>query len=222
MSGYEQALLTRTEVLEDAGELVQAITAVLAGAQEAGADPAAVASLQAAVRALDPGVSAGYDAGSKQDRRPGGGYRSDGEFLEAVSDAEGDVQERLQETGQLQEQVTAALDAAQAALDDARQTLAAALAMATKDPCDGCHPAKAAAIAAAEAAIAAAERRISLCDAAADILDALAWRLQSALDRLRQVPEDLGEAYEVVYQFIRKGGKLPIVARWIEGAGAGR
>jgi hypothetical protein len=45
MTGHEQALLARAEVLEDAGELVQSITAVLAGAQEAGTDPAAVTSL---------------------------------------------------------------------------------------------------------------------------------------------------------------------------------
>ena len=108
MSRYEQTLLTRAEVLEDVGELVQAITAVLAGAQEAGTDPAAVTSLQTAVRALDPGASTGYDAGGKEDRQPGGGYRSDGEFLEAAAGAEGDALERLREAEQLQEQLAAA------------------------------------------------------------------------------------------------------------------
>jgi hypothetical protein len=39
------------------------------------------------------------------------------------------------------------------------------------------------------------------------------------LSRLRQVPQDLGEVYEVVYAFIRRGGKLPVMARWIEGEG---
>ena len=136
MTGYEETLLARAEVLEDAGELVQAITAVLAGAQEAGADPAAVTSLQAAVRALDPGASTRYDAGSKEDRQPGGGYRSDGEFLEAAAEAEGDVLERLREAEKLQEQLAAAMDAAQAALD-------AAYAMPVKDECDGCHGIKA-------------------------------------------------------------------------------
>ena len=222
MTGYEEQLLARAEMLDDPGELVQAITDVLAGAQGAGLDPAAVTSLAAAGRALDPGASTGYDAGSKEDRHPGTGYRSDGEFLEAVSGAEDDVRDRLREAQQLQAQVAAATDSAQAALKDARLALMAALAMATRDPCDGCHGAKAAAIAAAEAAIAAAERRISLCEAAAGILDPLAQRLQAALDRLRQVPEDLGEAYELVYAFIRKGGKLPVMARWIEGAGAGQ
>jgi hypothetical protein len=203
MTGYEEQLLTRAEVLEDTGDLVQSITAVLAGAQEAGTDPAAVTSLQAAVRALDPGASTGYDAGSKEDRQPGGGYRSDGEFLEAAAEAEGDVLERLREAEQLQEQLAAALDAAQAALD-------AAYAMPVKEKCDGCHGIK-------QAAITAALHRIGLCETAAGILDPLAGRLRVALERLRQVPQDLGEVYELVYEFIRKGGKLPVYGRWIEG-----
>ena len=65
MSGYEEQLVTRAEVLEDVGELVQAITAVLTGAQGAGVDPAAVTSLAAAARALDPGTGTGYDAGTQ-------------------------------------------------------------------------------------------------------------------------------------------------------------
>jgi hypothetical protein len=204
MSGHEHTLLTRAEVLEDTGELVQAITAVLAGAQETGADPAAVTSLQDAVRSLDPGASTGYDAGSKQDRQPGGGYRSEGEFLEAAAGAEGDALDRLREAEQLQEQLAAAMDAAQAALD-------AAYAMPVKEKCDGCHGIK-------EAAIADALHRTGLCEAAAGILDPLAARLRLALERLRQVPQDLGEVYQLVYEFLRKGGKLPAYGRWIEGA----
>jgi hypothetical protein len=203
MTGYEEQLLTRAEVLEDTGDLVQSITAVLAGAQEAGTDPAAVTSLQSAVRALGPGASTGYDAGGKEDRQPGGGYRSDGEFLEAAAEAEGDVLERLREVEQLQEQLAAAMDAAQAAFE-------AAYAMPVKDECDGCHGIK-------KAAIADALHRIGLCEAAAGILDPLAGRLRVALDQLRQVPQDLGEVYELVYEFIRKGGKLPVCGRWIEG-----
>jgi PAS domain-containing protein len=206
MNGYEEQLLTRAEVLEDTGELVQAITAVLAGAQGAGADPAAVTGLQAAARALDPGAETSYDAGSKDERHPGTGYRSDGELLEAVSGAEDDVRDRLREAERLQETVAAAMDAAQAAL-------AAAYAMPVNDECDGCHGAR-------EAAIQAALGRIRTCEAAGGILDPLTERLQAALARLRQVPEDLGEVYELVYAFIRKGGKLPVHARWIEGQGA--
>jgi Cytochrome C' len=203
MTGYDQQLFARAEVLDDTGELAQAVTAVLAGAQAAGVDPAAVASLAAAARELDPGAGTGYDPGRRTDRRPGGGYRSDGEFLEAVSETEDDVREQLQEAGQLREALAAAADAAQAAL-------AAAYAMPVKERCDGCHSAK-------EAAIADALRRISLCEAAAEILDPLAQRLQAALGHLQQVPADLGEVYELVYQFIRNGGKLPAYGRWIEG-----
>ena len=97
--------------------------------------------------------------------------------------------------------------------------------MPTKNPCDGCHAAKAAAIAAAEAAIADAEerirdatRRIGICEDTAEILDPLARRLQAALQALRQVPHDLGEVYELVYEFIRRGGKMPRYGRWIQGA----
>jgi hypothetical protein len=205
MTGYEQQLLTRAEVLDEVEELVQSLTAVLAGAQRAGVDPAAVTSLAAAARALDPGAVTAYDAGAKQDRRPGSGYRSDGEFLEAVSAAEGDAAERLREAGNLQHQVVAAEDAAHGALE-------AAYALPVKDECDGCHGLK-------EAAIADALRRIALCDAAAGILDPLAGRLAAALGKLRQVPEDLGEVYELVYEFIRKGGRLPVLARWVEGGG---
>jgi len=85
--------------------------------------------------------------------------------------------------------------------------------MPLREPCTGCHAAKA-------AAIADAERRIGLCEAATEILDPFAERLQGALGRLRQVPQDLGEVYELVIEFIRKGGRLPVYARWIEGAGS--
>ena len=139
MTGYEETLLTCAEVLEDTGDLVQAITGVLAGAQAAGVDRAAVGSLAAAARALDPGAATGYDAGSKQDRHPGGGYRSDGEFLEAAADAEGDVLERLRDVDKLGEELATAMDDAQAALD-------AAYAMPVKRESAGCHGIKEAAI----------------------------------------------------------------------------
>jgi hypothetical protein len=234
MTGYEETLLTRAEMLEDTGDLVQSVLAVLAGAQGAGVDPRAVISLTAALQTLDPGASTGYSAGSQKDRRDGSGYGSDGEFLEALSDAEDQVRERLREVKELREQVSLALDRAQQDLGQARRdlevaraALAAAYAMPTRKPCDGCHSARAAAIAAAEAAvadaearIADAERRISICEAAADILDPLAERLARALARLRTVPQDLGEVYELIYQFIRAGGKLPRYGRWIEGTRA--
>ena len=235
MTGYEEQLYTRAEMLEETGDLAADVTAILAGASGAGVDPASVTGLRAAVRALDPaGGRPGYSAGGQADRHRGSGYGSDAEFLEAISDAEDEVRERMGEVSDLQERAAAALDAAEGDLEQAgkdltrtRTDLEAAVAMPVKEECDGCHGAKAAAIAAAEAAIAAAEgrirdaeRRAGICEAAAEILDPLARRLQPALQALRQVPEDLGETYQLVYEFVRGGGKLPALARWIEGAPA--
>jgi ABC-type transporter Mla subunit MlaD len=139
-----------------------------------------------------------------------------------------------QQVKDLQEQAALALDRAQQDLgqgrrdlETARAALAAACAMGTRQPCDGCHGAKAAAIAVAEPAVAEAEARIAdaerrtgTCEAAADVLDSVAERLARALTHLRTVPQDLGEVYELIYEFVRSGGKLPRYARWIEGAGA--
>ena len=221
-------------MLEYLAEPASAVIEVLAGAQGAGVDPRAVASLTAALQTLDPGASTSYSAGSRKDRQDGSGYGSDGEFLEALSDAEDQVRERQREVKKLREEAAQALDRAQQDLGQARRdleaaraALAAAYAMSTREPCDGCHSARAAAIAAAEAAIAEAEariadaeRRIGICEAAADILDPLAERLARALGQLRTVPQDLGEAYELVYAFVCSGGKLPRYGRWIEGANA--
>jgi hypothetical protein len=235
MSGEEERLYARAEMLDETRELAQAVSEVLAGAQGAGVDPRAVISLRAAIRELDPaGGEPGYQAGSQKDRRDDSGYGSDAEFLEALSDAEDQVREHLREVKELREQVALALDRAQQDLERARRdlaaaraALAAAYAMSTRQPCDGCHSARAAAIAAAEAAvadaearIADAERRISICEAAADILGSLAGRLARALGHLRTVPQDLGEVYELIYEFVRAGGKLPRYGRWIEGANA--
>jgi hypothetical protein len=64
-------------MLEDVKDLAQAVAEILAGAQDADVAPAAVTSLTAAVRALDAGADTSYDAGSQQERRPGGGHGSD-------------------------------------------------------------------------------------------------------------------------------------------------
>jgi len=233
MSGYEEQLHARAEMLEETSELAAVVTAILDGASGAGVDPRAIVSLRAAITELDPagGAPPGYQAGSRTDRQPGSGYGSDAEFLEAVSDAEDQTLDWLRDAGQLQEQVIAALDVAhddrdraQRDLQTARQDLAAAYAMPTTKDCDGCHGRKAAAITAAEAAIAGAEerirdatRRIGLCEDTAEILDPLTRRLHAALQALRQVPHDLGEVYELIYQFIRRGGKMPRLGRWITG-----
>ena len=104
MSGEEEKLYARAEMLDETGELAQAAAQVLAGAQGAGVDPRAVISLTAALQTLDPGASISYSAGSQEDRQDGSGFGSDGEFLEALSDAEDQVREHLREVKELQEQ----------------------------------------------------------------------------------------------------------------------
>ena len=118
MTGHEEQLYARAEMLDETGDLAAAVTAVLAGASGAGVDPRAVTGLRNAVQALDPaGAAPGYQAGSGTDRHPGSGYGSDAEFLEALSDAEHEVRERQRETADLHEQVAAALDAAERDLE---------------------------------------------------------------------------------------------------------
>ena len=226
----ERQFCILAEMLADLDDLAAAVAAVLDGAQGAGVDPRAVAGLKSALVTLDPGADITYDAGGRLTRRRGTGYASDGEFLEAVADAEDQIQVRLREVSGLRERVAAALDQASGDLDQgrrdltaAREALAAAYAMATKDPCNGCHSAREAAIMAAQAAvddaetrIADAQQRIALCEAATEILGPLAAQLAAALERIRRVAPDLGEVYELVYAFVRGGGKLPDYARWIE------
>ena len=71
MTGEEERLYARAEMLDETGELAQAVAEVLTGAQGAGVDPRAVISLTAALQALDPGASTSYTAGSQKDRQDG-------------------------------------------------------------------------------------------------------------------------------------------------------
>ena len=226
----EKQLCVHAEMLADLDDLTAAVATVLEGAQGAGVDPRAAAGLKSALLTLDPSAPVTYDAGDTSTRRRGTGYGSDEEFLEAVADAEDQIQVRLREVADLQKRVTVALDQAtedltkgRRDLAEARTALAAAYSMGTTLPCQGCHGERDAAIAAAQAAvadaetrIADAEQRIALCEAATEILGPLAVVLAKALERVRRVAPDLGEVYELVYTFVRNGGKLPDYARWIE------
>lgn len=233
MSDTEEQLHARADLLDETGDLAATVTEILVGASDAGVDPRAIVSLRAAIRALDPaGGAPGYQASSRTGRAPRSGYGSDSELLEAVSDAEDQIRDWLRDVERLQEQLTATADQAQDGLARAQRDLAtaqmglaAALAMSTQDPCTGCHSAKTAAIAAAEADITTAAeqirdaaQRIRISADSAEILDPLDRRLRAALQALRQVPYDLGEVYELIYQFIRRGGKMPRFGRWIQGA----
>lgn len=58
------------------------------------------------------------------------------------------------------------------------------------------------------------------CEAALDILPVVHAALESAVTCLRQVPEDMGEVYEVPYRFLRSGGRLPHDADFLTGTTA--
>jgi hypothetical protein len=219
-------------VLTGDGELAEAVGDVLAGAEQAGADRAAVEGLLSALRILDPGASRRYDAGEADDQRVNSGYASEVEFLEGVGDAE-------DQAGQAHREACALLEAARALLDEAvsaaglarrdlaaaRDRLSAAYAMPAAEPCTGCHAAKHAAITGAESAAAGAEAQIresvqvtTTAEAAVAVLEPYTAALVIVAATLRRVPADLGETYELVYTFLRNGGKLPPFARWHQGS----
>lgn len=196
---YERRLLARARELADVGELAETVTGILGGARAAGLDPDALGGLVGAATALGADSLTVYTAG-RGIRSP---FPDEGAFAAAVGDAEDDIAERLQAAGRIQEQVIAAIDAAMDALESAQ-------AMPVRDPCDGCHGRRA-------AAIDAARKRIALCEDTIIIVDALTRRLAHALARLRAVPGDLGETYVSVYNLVRRGGSMPHEGRWITG-----
>jgi hypothetical protein len=55
MSSEEERLYACAEMLEETGEIAQAVSGILTGAQGADVDPRAVISLTAAMQTLDPG-----------------------------------------------------------------------------------------------------------------------------------------------------------------------
>ena len=235
MSGEEERLYARAEMLEDLAEPASAVSEVLTGAQGAGVDPRAVISLTAALQTLDPGAGTGYTAGSRKDRQDGSGYGSDGEFLEALSDAEDQVRERQREvtgtpgTGFPGPGPGAAGPRAGAAATwrrpgprwppptpwppGSRATAATVPAPPRSQPPRPPSPRPRPGSRTRNAGSASARPPPTSSTRSAE-------RLARALAQLRTVPQDLGEVYELIYEFVRSGGKLPRYARWIEGDGA--
>ena len=207
---HERRLLARAHELDDTCELGEEVTSILGGARAARLDPDALGGLTGAALAL------GED-GARVYRAEGARFRDDRDFIEAVAEAEDEISQHLAAAQQLQHEAAAALNRALDDLDAARRQLATAQGMPAGDPCNGCHPARAAAIAAAEAQIRDCHQRAALCEAAEGILAPLAMRLQHALRRIRTVPEELGETYEAVYRLLRQGGLLPRDGDWLVG-----
>jgi multidrug efflux pump subunit AcrA (membrane-fusion protein) len=199
---HERQILARARELDGTGDLAEEVTSILGGARAARLDPDALSGLTGAALAL------GED-GMRAYRAEGARFRDDREFLEAVAEAEDEISGHAAAVRQLGREAAAALRQALADLDAARRRLAGARAMPAREPCNGCHDVKAAAIAAAEAEVAECQERAALCEAAGEILAPLAARLRHALRRIGAVPEDLGETYESVYRLIRRGGVMP-------------
>lgn len=206
----ERRLLARARALADTGDLAEDVTEVLGGGRAARLDVDALRSLAQCALTLGAARLTVY-------RATGPAPRDDAAFLAAVDDAVAGLTARAADTARATAEATDALDDAQASLARARRQLAAAQAMPVHQPCDGCHAARAAAIAAARAAIAEAAARAGYAREAIDQLRGLAGQLQTALAWIREVPGDLGETYEGVYELLRRGHAMPKDGDWITG-----
>ena len=212
---YERRLLARARALTDLSELSGSTLTCLGAARHAGLDPDALHGLVGCAAWLGATSLQTYTAGDGWTGR----HPDERHFLGHVASIEDDIEERLGDTARLARQTETALEAAREDLDAARTQLAAARALPTGEPCDGCHARRAAAIAAAEALIRECETRIGICEDIGQALKVLRKHLERARARIRAVPADLGETYESVYRLIRRGGVMPYEGRWITGEG---
>ena len=210
----ERQLLARANDADDTTDLAAAVTAVLGGARASALDLDAYTGLIGAAITLGDKPASVYRADGRGTRR----YRNDRAFIAAVIDADDDIADRHAAAARLRTQTAAALGAAYVALAAARCQLAAAYAMTTRTPCRGCHLGKAAAICAAEARIRDAQERIGCAEAALEVLGPLLDRLRHAQARIRDVPPDLADAYELIYRHRRRGRTLPADDEFITGA----
>jgi hypothetical protein len=210
---YERQLLARAQRLLDLSDLRHDTLSCLGAARHAGLDPDALAGLVGCAAALGANSIETYTAGDGWTGR----HPDERAFLGHVAGIEDDIEERLGDTVRLARETAAALDAAREDLRTARAQLAAARALPTREPCDGCHAHRDAVIAAWEAIITECETRASICEDIGQALGVLRQRLERARARLRAVPADLGETYESVYNLIRRGGHMPHEGRWISG-----
>jgi hypothetical protein len=210
-SDHGRRLLARAHQLADAEDLAEEVTGILGGGRSARIDPDALRGLAQAALALGADSLTVY-------RAEGPAYSTDSEFTDAVAEAEAKLAGRVAAVARLTEEAGAALDDAEDDLEAARADLARAQAMPVSRPCDGCHPAREAAITAARAAIADASDRAGYARDAIGVLAGASGRLRTALKWIRRVPGDLADTYEAVYDHVRAGRVMPQSGDFLAGA----
>jgi hypothetical protein len=215
----EQRILTRARELAETGELAAEVIIIIGRARAARVDQDALGGLVRAVRALDGDPVAMLHAAAGT----GHPFATDIRLVAAAEEAAAEIADRKGTAEQLRRRAVEALHHAGEDLAEAEADLARARAMPIWDPCEGCHPARAAAIAAAQEEIRECRQRISRATEAIQTLGHLLPRLRRALAALAEVPEDLYQVYEVVYELIRQDpGAMPSDGDFITGQGATR
>jgi hypothetical protein len=226
---YERRLLARACELADLSDPRNNTLACLGAARHAGLDPEALTGLVGCAAALGASGTATYTAGEGWTGR----HPDERHFLAHIHSIEDDLDEPIHAVIRLGKQASAPLDTARQDLEAAREKLAAARrqlaaahAMLLRQPCDGCHDARAATIVAAQAAVHETEDLVRECEISTGICQditraagVLVEQLRHAQARIRAIPHDLGETYESVYNLIRRGGVLPHDGRWLTGTG---
>ena len=220
----ERRLFAAAEDLCDFADAGHLIAELIEAAQAAGVDPRVVPGLRATLALLIPGADISYDPAiaGEPGRAGPGAFRSDLEMVEAVVETEMELQVHLEAMAKLTaktegaaEDAADALDLALKAVAACKKALRAAKNRPVKEPCTGCHADRARGIREAELDLDAAEdavedaaARLSLCCDILEILEEAAGQLATALTCLMHVIPDLSEAFELITEYIRRGGRL--------------
>lgn len=192
-SGAEQDLVARAGDLADSlTDLADEITTIIARARSARVDHDALRGLAHAVNALggDP-----YPALRDRWADRYGHYATDADMFEAIREIDDELIRRQHEAGKLWDEADTARRGARRERIAAQAELLRAMAMLTKRPCNGCHDAKAAAIARARERIDDARAREDLAAEALETLRGVHGTLAQAIAGVRHVADDYEDTY---------------------------
>jgi len=139
-------------------------------------------------------------------------------FIAAVAELETGLMQLLATTADM---ARACIDAMEHAAGEYRAARNAAIAAQARMDAAASPQLRAAAEAGYDAAVRQMEAARAVaadCEAALDILPAVHAALEAALESVRSVPADMGDVYEVPYQFLRSGRCLPHDTDFLTGA----